>query len=49
MKKQLSALAALTMAFSMCASSNAFALNYTATLGNASTFETMTECLCVIK
>ena len=43
MKKQLSALAALTMAFSMCASSNAFALNYTATLGNASTFETMTE------
>ena len=43
MKKQLSALAALTMAFTMCASSNAFALNYTATLGNASTFETMTE------
>ena len=43
MKKQLSALAALTMAFTMCASSNAFALDYTATLGNAPTFETMTE------
>ena len=43
MKKQMTLMLVLLLVLTACFSNSAFALNYTGNLGNASTFETMTE------